>query len=78
MGRPIFLIASTLLFGLCGLLIGHLSLRVSIEMWGKQRFGSDDTFISYGVAPVVGAIAGFTLAFVALRLFGSKRNESQR
>jgi hypothetical protein len=76
MVKAVTALSSTLLFGLFGLLIGWLSVKAQIETQiPGTRISPDLLLVSYGVAPLVGALLGFVLAVMAMKLFASSETQ---
>lgn len=70
MARAVTVLVSTLLFALFGLLIGWLNIQAQIQTNSSgNRISSDSLLFSYGVAPLAGAIIGFVLPVIAMKLF---------
>lgn len=70
MARAITVLVATLLFGLCGLLIGWLNIQAEIGTYATGgRVSGGDLLLSYLIAPLGGAVVGFVLSVVTLKKF---------
>jgi hypothetical protein len=67
MARAITVLVSTLAFCLVGLLIGWLNIQANAS--GRRIADSDTLLFSYGVAPLAGALIGFGLSVLAMKMF---------
>jgi hypothetical protein len=75
MTKVVLTIVSTLVFGLLGLLIGWLNIQAHLEtITHGSRISSDLLLVSYGVAPLTGALLGFLVNVIAIKLFAPSRN----
>jgi hypothetical protein len=72
MARPITILASILLFALCGLLIGWLDIQTQFNAGGSLVVTRDDRVLNYLVGPFVGAVIGLVLSIVILNRFAPR------
>lgn len=70
MAKAITVLVSTLLFSSYALLIGYLSVQAELESQASgNRLSPNVLMICYGLAPLIGALFGFTVSVFVLRMF---------
>lgn len=68
--QSIFVLASTFVFALLGLFIGYLAVSAQLQAQAAGgRVSTELLLASYGMAPLVGALIGFSVSVFVLWLF---------
>lgn len=73
MTRPIVVLASTFLFAAFGLLVGWLTTQARVASDLGERASTDLLLFCFGFAPSIGAVTGFVLSVLALKLFADSQ-----
>jgi hypothetical protein len=70
MARAVTVLVSTFFLCLCGLLMGWLFMKADMQTRPGREM-SDAALTCFAIAPLAGALLGFCLSVVALKMFAT-------